>query len=208
MKRFVCALAVVVMLFGMIGIAVADGEKFDMKVYESAPGYEYDKFDKRWEVSAQYIKKYSDANLVFGLAMIGTKTSVSSPPYLFGWIRDVKNKTGLSAVKKVDILIDDVLFSLDAVIGDGDSWSALLDSVNGKVFLEKLMNAKEISLKYGMKTSSITVDLTEKDIKDFKELAKMILENDSWAFVLDDYGRDAAAYDEIINKRWPMEIEE
>lgn len=208
MKRIVALLSVVVMLVGMSGMAVAEERKFDQTVYENAPGYKYDKFDKRWEVSAKYIKKYSNANLVFGLAMVGTKTSISSPPYIFGWIRDVKNKTGLSAVKKVDILIDDVLFSLDAVIGDEDSWSALLDSVNGKVFLEKVMNAKEISLKYRTKTSSITVDLTEKDIKDFKELAKMILGNDSWAFVLDDSGRDATAYDEIINKRWPMEIEE
>lgn len=208
MKRVVAMLAVVVMLAGMAGMSVAEEKKFDMTVYESASGYKYDKFEKTWEVSAKYIKKYSDANLVFGLAMVGTKTSISSPPYIWGWIRDVKNKTGLAAVINVDILIDDVLFSLDAVIGDEDSWSVPLDSVNGKAFLEKLMNAKEISLKYKMKTSSITVDLKEKDFEELKELAKVILGNDSWAYVMDDSGRDATAYDAIINKRWPMEVEE
>ena len=42
MKRMVAVLAVVVMLVGMVGMAVAEEKKFDWTIYEEAPGYEYD----------------------------------------------------------------------------------------------------------------------------------------------------------------------
>ena len=208
MKRFLVMVAVVVMVVGMVWMATADEKKYDWTVYENAPGYSYDKFEKKWEIYATYKKQYSDANLVFGLMLGGGKESVYGPPALYGWIRDKKNTEGLYQITSVNVLIDDTLVTFKTLVGDKEQWNVLIDSENGMIFAKKLSNAKSISIRYKYKTGTISVDLEEKDIDRFRNFGKLLVENDPWQFIHNEKGYTKAVYDKAIKERWPMEIDE
>lgn len=208
MKRMVAVLAVVVMLVGMVGMAVAEEKKFDWTIYEEAPGYEYDKFEKTWRVLAGYVKKYAESTLVFGITVVGNKENVRTPITLYGWWRDKDNKEGLQQITEVDILIGDNLFSCKTLLGDKEQWYVPLDSESAKEFMAELIGAEEVSIRYKYKIGSISRDMKANEILDMKELCKFLIDNNPWDFLLDGNGYDGKKYDQIIKSKWPMEISE
>lgn len=216
MKKIVILVSIVLCVLMVSSVAFAESttgeavteetKAFDRTVYESSENYSYDKFDKTWSVYAAYSKKYSDAVIVFGLKVEGNKDSVQLPPYFYVWVRESNNQDTKWKITGLQIIANDLIFSAKEILVDDSSSILLLDSEKGKQLLSAITEGKELDFKVIFSTGSHIESITGDDYEEIKQLAKLIVENDAWAFVVDDKGNDMSTYDKLIEKTYPIEI--
>lgn len=202
MKRLI---SIIVLMILCTSVCFAEVGKYDVSIYEDAPNYSYDKFEKTWMASSPYLHQYSDATVVIGLKIGGNANAVELPPALYAWVRDVNNTTNKYTVSGIQLLIGETVYSMP-MLDAGTEAIALLSSTVGKTLLEELVKVDGISVKLKWATGSIVEEIAEDDFTELKSMAQKCLDTDIWNFVNGAVG-DKKACDELIEQLWPMEVE-
>lgn len=181
MKKLFVALLLIVLVLSA-SFAFAETKTFSLSMVENLPGYEFDKMDKDWTAYAAYIKKFSDANVVFGIHLEGEKELIEFPPYFYCWVRNKSNSEVLYKITKVKLLIGDTLYSADALPLDDSS--LIVISENSKPVIEAIANCDEMLIRLIWNTASIDLELdkTDDDFIEIRKFCKELIKKDIWSY--------------------------
>ena len=204
------SLLLIIMVFG-VALAedtVKEKKPFDRTVYESAPNFTYDKFNNTWTTWGYAGKQYSDAYIQIGLQVWGDNDRITAPPMIYVWCRDASNQVTKFKITGLQIIANDIIFSASNIFVDenGNTSYMYLDSKNGKALAAAIAEGSELEFKIIYGTGSFVERITGNDYLGMKQLAQILLDNDTWAYVLDDNGNDISAHDSYINASQPIEI--
>lgn len=213
MKRYISLLFAIVLCVSMVfGATYAEetpeGTKpFDLSVFESSDCYSYDKFDKKWDLCGAYLHQYSNATVVLGIDIWGYKNSVEAPPCIYAWIREANNKDVRHSITGLQFFVNDTLFSATRIM-EGDTLSSMyLDSVNGKELLSAIASSNEMDVKMIYDSGSHIATISGDEYTELQKVAKLIVDNDSWAYVCDIDGIVMSDWDVYINEEYPIVID-
>lgn len=197
MKRLFTSVLCIVLL--MASCAAAEKNVFDPAILEALEGYTYDKFEKSWWYCGEYIEIYSDATATVRIETSG-KQGVFDGVLIATFIRDEKNMETLGTVERLLILADDTLIT--CVLLDAGIASATYILPESEEVLKIIAQAKELSFKLDLGGTSLVMEPTKKQVKDFKDAAKILYENN-----VVDYTTFDDEFKEMIRDNWPITIE-
>ena len=175
MKKLVSVLLCLALVLGMGSSALA--ASFDYTKLSGLDGYSYDKFTKSWMYQKNYTETYSDAYVVVGFSVNGDSEGLSNYPMLYTKIIDRSGKA-LYMINKIYFLIGDNLYSFDNLLEGGDLTGAFMGTI-GKVMLEDMATATELSFKIVFNYKELSIDISHNDFSDtLKPFAQTIINND------------------------------
>ena len=212
MKQLAFDLILILCILSLSSYSLAESSlditnTFDPTVYETAENYKYDKFDKTWSVYAVCGREYTNACIAFGLKVYGDSNRICQPPFIYMWIRDSTNTKPFYTITGLKILVGEVVYSASSLIESETQSTLYLDSKKGKELLTSMAEVDEISIKYLYSTGSYEDDIIGDDYKQIKALAKMIVTNNSWDYVIDDEGNNKDYYDNLLKNNYPLKTE-
>ena len=200
MKRFlIIFLALSIMIFSSLA---ETNKPFNYKVYSKHKNYEIDKFDNKWVVIPSSDIKQGNKYVTLMLKIQGNENGLFEPP-IFGIIIFEGRGEASEKATGLKIIVNDEIFTMNKIMDNG---IILLDNITGKTLLTKMSKAKGISYRIITNKTHYDKEVKGKDYEGIKQLAKLIVENDAWAYVLENnniiksYGSLDALY-----KRFPIE---
>ena len=154
--------------------------------FKNLDGYEYDRFDDKWNYTKQYIERYSDAIVTISLGFSGDETGPSYPPAFFVAILDT-NWEPLYTVTAIDLIIDDTRYSFKSVL-ESDGVSMVFLGPKGKQLVEAFAVCQNVAIRLTYGYHSVSFDMDQDQVEmTLKDISIHLWENNVWDYMEDFY---------------------
>ena len=159
-------------------------DPFDISLIRGRSGFKYDEFNKSWQYSARYEKKYSDATETVAIIMFSESNGTN--------LEDVELQASLiwkdsSAaawpITGVEFLVNGTVYHVDMTQTSSSaskSYSILYDSTSYKL-IQELADASRLKLKIIYQSGSSEYDLSSNP---FRTLCRDIVNNNIWDYYI------------------------
>ena len=159
-------------------------KEFDPSAFQNSELYTYDKFQKKWNIQGAYVKEYSNYTFYFGVLLFDSYVSNEWGPELR--VEGFDKTTGeFDSIKALRVLVDDVLYSFEA-LEEGDTNSYAFGGNVIRSLLNALKGAKEVALQFeayeknGRYHLFTIEDITSEDLNELIEMADLLENSHAW----------------------------